>query len=151
MFNIFQKIGIFPQPSQYVGQKTDMIPGLLKLEYPMIPKEGITMRNINIQSDLEQLWSHTLEDVLKLGTGEHGMLLTESVFPVRRTSETHVEIVFEKHGVPWLNVRPRPLMALMAAGRSTGVVLHSGHSKTTIVPIYDGKILGTQTRKLLNR
>ena len=46
--------------------------------------------------------------------------------------------MFESFHVPAFFTAMQPSLSLFAAGRSSGVVLHSGHMTSTAVPIYEG-------------
>ncbi|KAJ3109358.1 hypothetical protein HDU96_007246 [Phlyctochytrium bullatum] len=62
------------------------------------------------------------------------------LFPVRLKNMI-VGILFELLQVPSITFIPSGLLALMTAGRMTGLVIDSGHLETTVVPFYEGRAL----------
>lgn len=52
-----------------------------------------------------------------------------------------LEVLFEHTGVPALYLQSKASLALHASGRTSGVILNSGHDSTTCVAISDNNIL----------
>lgn len=48
------------------------------------------------------------------------------------------EMMFETFEVPSLYLANHSVLSLYATGRTTGLIIDSGHGTTHIVPIYDG-------------
>ena len=112
--------------------------------YPM--KHGI----ITSWHDMEGIWRHTFYNQLRIAPEEHAVLLTESPHTPRHISmnpyqtkarEKMTQIMFELFNVPAFYVSIDAVLALYASGRSTGVVLDSGHTVTNTVPIFEGHAL----------
>lgn len=55
--------------------------------------------------------------------------------------EKVTEIMFEKYNVPAFFLVKNAVLAAFANGRSTGVVLDSGASQTSAVPVHDGYVI----------
>ncbi len=68
------------------------------------------------------------------------MLLTEQS---QHTSQREhaIQIMFETFAVPAFFAARQPVLSLYASGRTTGVVLESGHGSSHVVPIYEGYAL----------
>jgi len=49
--------------------------------------------------------------------------------------------MFEKYNVPAFYLVKNAVLAAFANGRSTGIVVDSGSSHTSAVPVYDGYVL----------
>ncbi|XP_049543018.1 actin-3-like [Anopheles darlingi] len=96
------------------------------------------VRGVPVDLDaLEVVWEHAFRQVLKVDPREHKVLLTER--PLATSSETREAIVqrmFEKFEVPATYLAMQGLMALYAAGRTSGTVLDIGEGLTSVVPIY---------------
>lgn len=51
------------------------------------------------------------------------------------------EIMFEKYGIPAFFLAKNAVLAAFANGRATGIVLDSGSSQTSAVPVHDGYVI----------
>ena len=90
---------------------------------------------------MENLWQHTFHNKLRLDPKEHHILLTEAPLNPKVNREKMTEIMFEKFHPPAIYVANQAVLSLFASGRTTGIVLDSGHSVTHSVPIYEGYAL----------
>ena len=86
---------------------------------------------------LETLISHIYTNDLNIDSENHPVLFSEPVFSVKQAREKQTEIMFELFNVPTYFVCSTATLTLMAAGMTTGIVIESGHRKTTIVPLED--------------
>ncbi|KAJ0061291.1 hypothetical protein NL108_014818, partial [Boleophthalmus pectinirostris] len=118
----------------YVGHEAQHMRGVLALRHPI--KNGI----IGNWDDMQRIWQHTF-DLLRVDPGEHPVLLTEAPMNPLENKQRAMEIMFEFFGVPYSYVAMQAMLALYAAGRTTGVVLDSGDGVTHSVPVYEGYVL----------
>lgn len=118
----------------YVGHEAQHMRGVLALRYPI--KHGL-IRNWD---DMEKIWQHTFNH-LRVDPADHPVLLTEAPLNPLENKQRAVEIMFEFFGVPYSYIALQAVLALYAAGRTTGVVLDSGNGVTHSVPVYDGYTL----------
>ena len=88
--------------------------------------------------DVEAIWEHIFQNVLHVDIAQHRALLTEIPFNPPSLREKTTEIFFEKFKVPGFYLEKAPLLSLFTAGLKSGLVIDSGHSQTSIVPIQDG-------------
>ena len=65
-----------------------------------------------------------------------------------QNKEGMLELMFEKFGVSSFYLALQQVLALYASGKTTGIVLDSGHSLTTTVPIYEGFALSHAIQKM---
>lgn len=72
---------------------------------------------------------------------DHPVLLTEQAWAVQAKREAITELMFEKHRVPALYLAKSPALVAFANGRSTCLVVDSGSSQTSAVPVHDGHII----------
>ncbi|XP_072296535.1 actin-1 isoform X2 [Eucyclogobius newberryi] len=122
------------EKDSYVGHKAQHMRGVLTLRHPI--KHGI-IRNWD---DMERIWQHTF-DLLRVDPAEHPVLLTEAPMNPLENRQRAMELMFEYFGVPYSYVAMQAVLALYAAGKTTGVVLDSGDGVTHSVPVYDGYVL----------
>lgn len=66
-----------------------------------------------------QIWQHTFRQ-LCVSSDEHPVLLTETAMNPRENRQRMVEIMFESFNVPFAYVALQAVLALYAAGRTTG-------------------------------
>merc|ERR1719273_2065820 len=114
-----------------VGDRAKDLRGVLKLSYPM--KHGV-IRNLQ---DMTVLWEHVYQ-LITHPSSEHPCLLTEAPLNPKKNRRQMVETFFENFHVPAVFVAEQAILSLYASGRTTGVVLDSGHGVTHCVPVYEG-------------
>jgi actin beta/gamma 1 len=119
----------------YVGHEARERRGLLTLRCPV--EHGI----VSNWDNMEKLLHDMFYDNLNVSPEEHHTMVTEA--PLNSTENQHKmnQLMFETFRVPALSVQHHPVLALHASGRSTGIVLDSGLSKTNIVPIHEGQVI----------
>lgn len=71
----------------------------------------------------------------------HPVLISEAPWNIRAKRERITELMFEKYKVPAFFLAKNAMLAAFANGRSTGLVLDSGASHTSAVPVQDGYVL----------
>jgi len=117
----------------FIGPKAQEHRGLLSIRYPM--EHGI----VTDWNDMERVWQYVYsKNELSTYTEDHPVLLTEAPLNPRQNRERAAEIFFETFNVPAFFVSIQAVLALYAAGRTTGVVLDAGDGVTHAVPIYEG-------------
>ena len=67
--------------------------------------------------------------------------MSEPAWNVKGKREKLAEIMFEKYNVPAFFLCKNAVLTAFANGRSTGLVLDSGATHTTAVPVYDGYVI----------
>lgn len=115
----------------YIGHEAQHMRGVLALRHPI--KNGI----ISNWDDMEKIWHYTFE-LLRVDPAEHPVLLSEAPMNPLENRQRTVEIMFECFGVPFSYMAMQAVLALHAAGRTTGVVFDSGDGISHSVPVFDG-------------
>uniref|UniRef100_A0A3Q0R5C0 Uncharacterized protein n=1 Tax=Amphilophus citrinellus TaxID=61819 RepID=A0A3Q0R5C0_AMPCI len=115
----------------YIGHDAQHMRGVLTLKHPM--KNGI----IHNWDEMEKIWHHTFQQ-LRVEPEDHPVLLTEAAMNPLKNREHMVEIMFECFNVPFTYVAMQAVLALYAAGRTTGVVFDSGNGVSHSVPVFEG-------------
>ncbi|KAK0614509.1 actin family [Immersiella caudata] len=117
----------------YVGDEMHGQEGHLKYSYP------ISGNHVTSWDDVEILWRHIFRSKLKIDPEEHPLLVTApEVGRTERDNYKLATILFETYEVPRAFVASPSALSLLGFGRSTGLVIDSGHGQTTCVPIYNG-------------
>ncbi len=75
-------------------------------------------------------------------------MMTEAPLNPKKNREKMAQIMFESIGVQKFYVGIQAVFSLYASGKTTGMVLDSGHSVTHSVPIYEGFALPHAIHKM---
>ncbi len=119
----------------YVGDEAQSKRGILNNRRPFV--DGI----VNDWDDMECLCHHTFYDELRIAPEEHPLLFIESPLTRKKEKEKRTQIMFETFSVPALCAVPSAEMVMLAAGRSSGVVLELGHGRARAVPVWEGRVV----------
>ncbi|XP_016058218.1 PREDICTED: uncharacterized protein LOC107529368 [Miniopterus natalensis] len=110
-----------------------------------------TVLNRGVVSDwdaLEVLWQHLFYCKLGMKPEELAVLVADSPVSPRTNREKVAEILFECFHVPAMQTVHQALLALYAYGRTTGLVLGSGHGTSYVTPILTGGLAPLDTYRL---
>ena len=106
--------------------------GMLNLNYP------IGINGITDWEDIENIWTEVFYVKMGVKPENNKFYMTEPPLTKKENREKMAEIMFEKLNVPEMYVGVSAVCALFAFGKTTGIVLESGHTVTHTVPIYEG-------------
>jgi actin-related protein len=87
---------------------------------------------------LEDILRKTLIDQLMINPRETPLLFTEPPVHNKEARLKLTEFMFEKFQVPAIFMAKAPVLAAFSCGRSTAVVIDSGHRQTIATPVHDG-------------
>jgi len=88
----------------------------------------------------EKVMDYSYKMHIKSDPALHPVLMSECSWNARARRERLVELMFEKYNVPAMFLCKNAVLSSFANGRSTGLVLDSGATYTTAVPVYDGYV-----------
>ena len=109
--------------------------GILTLKFPI--EHGI----VTNWDNMEDIWHHTFYNVLRAAPEEHPVLLTEAPLNPRANREKTAQIMFETFDTPAIYLSISQVLSLYSVGRTTGLVVDSGHMSSQIVPIHRGQVV----------
>lgn len=89
----------------------------------------------------EKILDHAYSKHIKSETHLHPVLMSEPPWNARGKREKLTELMFEKYNIPAFFLVKNAVLAAFANGRSTGVVVDSGSTHTSAVPVHDGYVL----------
>ncbi|CAK8683617.1 actin-like protein 6B [Clavelina lepadiformis] len=113
----------------------------------LFPKKGMEVVTpikdcmIEDWDTFEALLNHAYKRYIRSSPEQHPVLMSEPAWNERNRREKIAELMFEKYNVPAFFLCKSPVLSAFANGRSTGVVLDSGATHTTAVPVHDGYVL----------
>ncbi|CAH6777728.1 mucin-17 [Phodopus roborovskii] len=97
---------------------------------------------------LEVLWQHLFYCKLRVQPEEMAVLVADSPISPRTNREKVAEILFERFRVPAMQTVHQALLTLYAYGRTTGLVVGSGHGTSYVAPILTGDLAPLNTYRL---
>ncbi len=84
---------------------------------------------------------YSYSKVIKSDSEFHPVLFSEASWNQKPRREKLTELMFEKYKVPAFFLVKNAVLTSFANGRSTGLVLDSGATHTSAVPVHDGYVL----------
>ncbi|CAM9752092.1 actin-like protein 6B [Lethenteron reissneri] len=112
-----------------------------------VPREGVEicspLKNGMIEDwdSFQAILDHTYRRHIKSETPLHPVLMSEAPWNARGKREKLTEIMFEHYNIPAFFLCKTAVLSAFANGRSTGLVLDSGATHTTAIPVHDGYVL----------
>ncbi len=89
----------------------------------------------------EELLDYSYAKVVKSDSELHPVLFSEASWNQKHRREKLTELMFEKYNVPAFFLVKNAVLAAFANGRSTGLIVDSGATHTSAVPVHDGYVL----------
>jgi len=112
-----------------------------------LPKENMEISNpvkdgmIEDWDTFEKLLDYIYAKDIKSDSSLHPVLMSEASWNVRPKREKLTELMFEKYNIPAFFLCKNAVLTAFANGRSTGLVIDSGASQTSAIPVHDGYVL----------
>lgn len=115
--------------------------------YLKVPRKGMEVTSF-LKDGMIENWD-TYEKILdnvyarhiKSESHLHPVMMSEPAWNTKAKREKLTEVMFEKYNVPAFFLCKNAVLSAFANGRSTGLILDSGATHTTAVPVYDGYVL----------
>ena len=123
------------QKQVFVGGEVISKRGILQVTHPI--KRG----KICDWDRMEKIWHHTFYNELRVAPEDQPLIMTDKPLTDKTDREKMAEIMFETFNVPLFHVSVDSVLSLYASGRTSGLVVNSGHSLTNAVPIHEGLVL----------
>jgi actin len=130
------------QKERYVGEEAIAKMDIMNFSSPI--KKG----EIVDWNKFETLLHHIFYDELKVVPEEISILITESPLNKKENRAKLAETLFETFNVEKLHIANSAMLGLYSYGKTNGIVLDSGYSLTTCVPVYEGYPLPHASIKL---
>lgn len=89
----------------------------------------------------EKVLDYSYEKLIQSSSELHPVLFSESAWNVRNKREQLTELMFEKYNVPAYFLVKNAVLAAFSNGRSTALVIDSGASHTSAIPVQDGYVI----------
>ncbi|ELV13462.1 Actin-like protein 6A, partial [Tupaia chinensis] len=89
----------------------------------------------------QAILDHTYKTHVKSEASLHPVLMSEAPWNTRAKREKLTELMFEHYNIPAFFLCKTAVLTAFANGRSTGLILDSGATHTTAIPVHDGYVL----------
>ncbi|EFB20765.1 hypothetical protein PANDA_004559, partial [Ailuropoda melanoleuca] len=119
----------------YVGHELLNTEAPLKLMNPL--KYGIVVDWDCVQS----IWEYIFHTAMKILPEEHAVLVSDPPLSPSSNREKYAELMFETFGIPAMHVTSQSLLSIYSYGKTSGLVVESGHGVSHVVPISEGDVL----------
>ncbi|XP_016078686.1 PREDICTED: actin-like protein 7B [Miniopterus natalensis] len=119
----------------YVGHELLNMETPLKLVNPL--KYGVVVDWDCVQS----IWEYIFYMAMKILPEEYAVLVSDPPLSPRSNREKYAELMFETFGIPAMHVTSQSLLSIYSYGKTTGLVVESGHGVSHVVPISEGNVL----------
>lgn len=123
------------QKDSFVGDEARSKSDMLNVKHPI--ERGV----ISDWDDVERLWHHAFYNELRVAPDNHPLLFTENILNPKFIREKTTQMIFEVFNIPAFYMAAQPVLALYSSGKTTGLVIDSGDSVSSAVPIYEGYAL----------
>uniref|UniRef100_A0A914GW17 40S ribosomal protein S3 n=1 Tax=Globodera rostochiensis TaxID=31243 RepID=A0A914GW17_GLORO len=123
------------------GIKFEQYIGTTRLNLPRADMEVKPYMREGMVEDwdlFEKMLDYIYGPCLGAESREHGALFTEPPWNPKEKRQRLTELVFEKYGAPAYYLAKNAVLAAFASGRTAGLVIDSGATHTSAVPVYDG-------------
>ncbi|XP_011809965.1 PREDICTED: actin-like protein 7B [Colobus angolensis palliatus] len=107
----------------------------LKLVNPL--KHGIVVDWDCVQD----IWEYIFRTAMKILPEEHAVLVSDPPLSPSSNREKYAELMFETFGIPAMHVTSQSLLSIYSYGKTSGLVVESGHGVSHVVPISEGEVL----------
>ena len=147
-------VGVFNETTSSNGMEVDGQPTVTSERKYFIdttaihvPRKGVEMTTFlkdGMVEDwdlFENILDHTYQKHIMSDPTLHPVLMSEASWNVRQKREKITEIMFEKYQIPAFFLVKNAVLAAFANGRSTGLIVDSGSSQTSAVPVHDGYVI----------
>ncbi|XP_045472932.1 actin-like protein 6B [Harmonia axyridis] len=95
----------------------------------------------------EKMMDYSYSKIIQSESHFHPVLFSESPWNQRQKREKLTEIMFEKYKVPAFYLVKNAALAAFANGRATALVIDSGATHTSAVPVLDGYVISNAVVK----
>ncbi|KAI8897686.1 actin family, partial [Globomyces pollinis-pini] len=102
---------------------------------------------VNNWEVFENLWDYTYSDILRVESKDHPLMFANRSWDTKANREKLCELAFEKYDTPGFYLGRSAVLSAFAAGRATALVIDSGASTTSVVPVFDGYVVKKAVQK----
>jgi actin, other eukaryote len=90
---------------------------------------------------MDEIWNNIFYNDLRVDPPDYPVMMSEEIGNTSQNRQKTASIMFENYEVHHFFLEQSSVLSLFSSGKTTGMMLDIGHTKSTASCIYDGKIL----------
>ncbi|XP_010363902.2 actin-like protein 7B [Rhinopithecus roxellana] len=90
---------------------------------------------------VQDIWEYIFRTAMNILPEEHAVLVSDPPLSPSSNREKYAELMFETFGIPAMHVTSQSLLSIYSYGKTSGLVVESGHGVSHVVPISEGDVL----------
>lgn len=126
-----------PDGKEYLIDTVYMKHARKGMELTSFLKDGMVENWDMFEKVMDYVYSRSIKSEASI----HPLLMSEPAWCTKAKREKMTEIMFEKYNIPAFFLCKNSVLSAFANGRSTALILDSGATHTSAVPVYDGYVL----------
>ncbi|PKU47551.1 actin-like protein 7a [Limosa lapponica baueri] len=130
------------QKETFVGRDLQNSSAPLTLTSPV--RHGVVVDWNRVQDILEYIF----QTEVKIQPEDHAVLVSVPPLCSITHKERYAEMMFEGFHVPAIHMAYQPCLSMYSYGKTSALVVESGHGTSHVVPIYEGYIIRSFTRSV---
>ncbi|KAM4708982.1 actin-like protein 7A [Discoglossus pictus] len=122
-----------------------------ELENAHIPLKRVNPLRHGIVVDwdcIEDIWEYIFQNEMKIPTEEHAVLVSDPPLSPTTNREKYAEMLFETFCTPAMHIAYQSRLSMYSYGKTSALVVESGHGVSYVVPIHEGYILPNITGRV---
>ncbi|XP_020667447.1 actin-like protein 7A [Pogona vitticeps] len=97
---------------------------------------------------VEDIWEYLFHKEMKIRPEEHAVLVSDPPLSPTTNREKYAEMLFEKFYTPAMHIAYQSRLSMYSYGKTSGLVVESGHGVSYVVPIYEGYTMPSITERV---
>ncbi|XP_009673638.1 actin-like protein 7A [Struthio camelus] len=122
-----------------------------ELQTTSVPLELINPLRHGIVVDwncVQDTWEYIFHTAMKIQPEDHAVLVSDPPLSPTTNREKYAEMLFEGFCVPAIHIAYQSRLSMYSYGRTSALVVESGHGVSCVVPIYEGYIMPSITGRV---
>ncbi|XP_015669316.1 actin-like protein 7A [Protobothrops mucrosquamatus] len=126
----------------FVGRELQEATVPLKLVNPL--RHGIIVDWDSVQD----MWEYLFLREMRIRPEEHAVLVSDPPLSPTTNREKYAEMLFETFCTPAMHIAYQSRLSMYSYGKTSGLVVESGHGVSYVVPIYEGYTMPNITERV---
>uniref|UniRef100_A0A8B9PDH4 Actin like 7A n=1 Tax=Apteryx owenii TaxID=8824 RepID=A0A8B9PDH4_APTOW len=121
------------------------------LQNTSVPLELINPLRHGIVVDwncVQDTWEYIFHTEMKIQPEDHAVLVSDPPLSPTANREKYAEMMFEGFCMPAIHIAYQSQLSMYSYGRTSALVVESGHGVSYVVPIYEGYIMPSITGRV---
>ncbi|XP_053226636.1 actin-like protein 7A [Podarcis raffonei] len=97
---------------------------------------------------VQDMWEYLFLKEMKIRPEEHAVLVSDPPLSPTTNREKYAEMLFESFCTPAMHIAYQSRLSMYSYGKTSGLVVESGHGVSYVVPIYEGYTMPSITERV---